>query len=75
MQRTVLKGGSREPLPPHEQSILNSLVYTALCTEEIFSVLNKVSVTARGDALYTALHWALTHGLVDDEEQEFTCDV
>lgn len=68
MQRIVLKGGPNEPLPPHEQSILNSLVYTALCTEEIFSVLNKVNVPARGNALYTALEWSINHGLVDDEQ-------
>lgn len=70
MPRTVLKVTPvSAPLPPHEQSILNSLVYTALCTEEIFSILNKVNVPQREAALENALHWALTHGLVDDEEQ------
>lgn len=69
MPRTVLKvNGNNEPLPPHEQSILNSLVFKALCTEEIFSILNKVSETKRHDALYIALKWSLTHSLVDDEE-------
>ena len=70
MPRTVLKVTPvSAPLPPHEQSILNSLVYTALCTEEIFSILNKVNVPQREAALEDALHWALTHSLVDDEEQ------
>lgn len=76
MPRTVLKMTPvSAPLPPHEQSILNSLVYTALCTEEIFSILNKVNVPEREEALRVALHWSLTRGLVDDEEQEITCDV
>ena len=70
MPRTVLKiNGSDEPLPPHEQSILNSLVFKALCTEEIFSILNKVSEPKRHDALNNALSWCITHGLVSDEEQ------
>lgn len=58
------------PLPPHEQSILNSLVFSALCKQEIFSILNKVNVPEREEALREALRWSLTHGLVDDEEQE-----
>ena len=71
MPRTVLKVTPvSAPLPPHEQSILNTLVFTALCTEEIFSILNKVNVPQREAALEDALHWALTHSLVDDEEQE-----
>ena len=69
MPRIILKYPDDDmPLPPHEQSILNSLVYRALCTEEIFSILNKVSETKRHDALYLALEWSLTHCLVDDEE-------
>lgn len=69
MPRTVLKvNGNNEPLPPHEQSILNSLVFKALCTEEIFSILNKVSETKRHDALHDAIGWCLTHDLVSDEE-------
>ena len=68
MPRTVLKVTPvSAPLPPHEQSILNSLVYTKLCDHEIFSILNKVSVPEREEALRVALHWSLTHGLVDDE--------
>ena len=68
MPRIVLKHTDDDmPLPPHEQSILNSLVYTRLCTEEIFSILNKVSEEKRHDALYIALEWSLTHNLVDDE--------
>ena len=59
---------SEAPLPPQEQSVLNTLVYSALCTEEIFSILNKVNEEQRGDALRIALDWSLTHCLVDDEE-------
>lgn len=70
MPRTVLKvTPETAPLPPHEQSILNSLVYTALCTEEIFSILGKVNVPEREAALQEALRWSLVHDLVDDEEQ------
>lgn len=68
MPRTVLKcTGKDMPLPPHEQSILNSLVYTALCTEEIFSILNKTSEEQRKEALYIALEWSVNHNLVDNE--------
>lgn len=70
MARIVLKATPETaPLPPHEQSILNSLVYTALCTEEIFSILNKVNVPEREAALQEALRWSLTHSLVDDEQE------
>ena len=66
--RVVLKTtGSKEPLPPHEQSILNTLVYKTLCTEEIFSILSKIGVIQREQAMRDALHWALTHDLVADE--------
>ena len=69
MPRIVLKNtGNDMPLPPHEQSILNTLVYSALCREDIFSILNKVNGEQRHDALYIALDWALTHCLVDDEQ-------
>lgn len=68
MPRTVLKVTiSKEPLPPHEQSILNGLVYTALCTEEIFSILSKVGVPQREQALRDALDWSFTHDLVTPE--------
>lgn len=70
MPRTVLKvTDSKEPLPPHEQSILNGLVYTALCTEEIFSILSKIGVPQREQALRDALHWSFTHDLVSDEDK------
>lgn len=69
MPRVVLKVGSNEPLPPHEQSILNSLVFTTLCNEEIFSILSKVDAPQREAALQEALRWSLVHGLVADEEQ------
>ena len=69
MPRTVLKlTPETAPLPPHEQSILNSLVFTALCTEEIFSVLNKTSEEQRKEALREALEWSINHCLVDDEQ-------
>lgn len=69
MPRIVLKAPSNdEPLPPHEQSILNTLVFSALCREDIFSILNKVDEQKRHDALYLALEWSLTHCLVDDEQ-------
>lgn len=69
MPRPVLKlSPETAPLPPHEQSILNSLVYSALCTEEIFSILNKTSEEQRKEALREALEWAINHGLVDDEQ-------
>lgn len=69
MPRIVLKTtGNPEPLPPHEQSVLNSLVFTALCTEEIFSILSKVEVPQREQALRDALDWSFTHDLVTPEE-------
>lgn len=69
MPRTVLKlTPETAPLPPHEQSILNTLVFTALCTEEIFSVLNKTSEEQRKEALREALEWGINHCLVDDEQ-------
>lgn len=69
MPRTVLKlSPETAPLPPHEQSILNSLVFTALCTEEIFSILNKTSEEQRKEALREALEWGINHCLVDNEQ-------
>lgn len=69
MPRTVLKlTPETAPLPPYEQSILNSLVFTALCTEEIFSILNKTSEEQRKEALREALEWGINYGLVDDEQ-------
>ena len=69
MPRTVLKATPvSAPLPPHEQSILNSLVYSKLCDPEIFSILNKTSEEQRKDALYIALEWSVNHSLVDDEQ-------
>lgn len=69
MPRTVLKlTPETAPLPPHEQSVLNSLVYSALCTEEIFSILNKTSEEQRKEALREALEWSINHSLVDDEQ-------
>lgn len=68
MPRIMLKGGSHEPLPPHEQSILNTLVFTALCKEEIFSVLSKVDAPQREAAMQEAIRWCLAHDLVTDEQ-------
>lgn len=68
MQRIVLKGGSHEPLPPHEQSLLNTLVFTALCNEEVMSILSKVDATQREAAMHGAINWCLIHGLVEDEQ-------
>lgn len=69
MPRTVLKlTPETAPLPPHEQSILNSLVFAALCTEEIFSILNKTSEEQRKEALREALEWGINHGLIDNEQ-------
>ena len=69
MPRIVLKlSPETAPLPPHEQSILNTLVFTALCTEEIFSILRKTSEEQRKEALREALEWSINHSLVDDEQ-------
>lgn len=66
---TILKvTDSHEPLPPHEQSLLNQLVYTKLCDPEIFSILNKVGEPQREAALQEALRWSLVHDLVADDE-------
>lgn len=70
MPRIVLKvTASKEPLPPHEQAVLNGLVFTALCTEEIFSILSKVEAPQREQALRDALDWSFTHNLVSNEEE------
>ena len=69
MPRIVLNlSPETAPLPPHEQSILNTLVFTALCTEEIFSILRKTSEEQRKEALREALEWSINHSLVDDEQ-------
>lgn len=69
MPRIVLKlTDSNEPLPPHEQSLLNQLVFTALCKEEIFSILSKVDAPQREAAMQEALRWSLVHDLVADEQ-------
>ena len=69
MPRIVLKcTGNDMPLPPHEQSILNTLVYSALCREDIFSILNEVDTPQREAALKLALEWSINHQLVDDEQ-------
>lgn len=68
MPRIILKHSASDmPLQSQDQAILNTLVFTALCTQEIFSMLNKVNVTRREDALQVALKEAFTRGLVDDE--------
>ena len=69
MPRIVLKGGSHEPLPPHEQSLLNTIVFRQLCNAEVFSLLSKVDKLQREAALQEALKWCLVHDLVADDEQ------
>lgn len=69
MARIVLKcHGSSEPLPPHEQSLLNQLVFRLLCNTEVFSLLSKVDKPQRESALQEALRWSLVHDLVADDD-------
>ena len=68
MPRVVLKcTGNAAELPPHEQSILNQLVFTKLCNEEIMSILSKVDAPQREAAMQEALRWSIAHDLVADE--------
>lgn len=68
MPRPILKTtGNKEPLPPHEQSLLNQLVFKRLCNDEIFSILSKVDTPQREAAMQEALRWSLVHDLVGDE--------
>ena len=65
---TILKvTDSHEPLPPHEQSLLNQLVFRLLCNEEVMSLLSKVDEPQREAALQEALRWSLVHDLVTDD--------
>lgn len=68
MPRIVLKGGSHEPLPPHEQSLLNTIVFRQLCNVEVFSLLSKVDAPQREAALQEALRWSIAHSLIADEQ-------
>lgn len=69
MPRIVLKcTGNAAELPPHEQSLLNQLVFTSLCNKEIFSILSKVDTPQREAAMQEALRWSLAHDLVSDEQ-------
>ena len=69
MPRIILKStGNNEPLPPHEQSLLNQLVFTRLCNKEIMSILSKVDTPQREAAMQEALRWSLVHDLVSDEQ-------
>jgi len=69
MPRIVLKAtGNDMPLPPHEQSLLNQLVFTRLCNEEIMSILSKVNAPQREAAMQEALRWSIVHNLVADED-------
>lgn len=69
MPRIVLKStGNREPLPPHEQSLLNQLVFKLLCNTEVFSLLSGVDAPQREAAMQEAMRWSLVHDLVADEE-------
>lgn len=68
MPRIVLKStGNKEPLPPHEQSLLNQLVFKLLCNTEVFSLLSKVDAPQREAAMQEALRWSLVHDLVADD--------
>lgn len=68
MPRIILKSvGNTEPLPPHEQSLLNTLVYKLLCNTEVFSLVSKVDKPQREAALQEALRWSLVHDLVADD--------
>lgn len=69
MPRIVLKStGNKEPLPPHEQSLLNQLVFKLLCNTEVFSLLSGVDAPQREAAMQEAMRWSLVHDLVADEE-------
>lgn len=69
MPRIVLKSvGNNEPLPPHEQSLLNQLVFRLLCNTEVFSLLSGVDAPQREAAMQEAMRWSLVHDLVADEE-------
>ena len=68
MPRIVLKSvGNNEPLPPHEQSLLNQLVFKLLCNTEVFSLLSGVDAPQREAAMQEALRWSLVHDLVADD--------
>lgn len=68
MPRIVLKAtGNSEPLPPHEQSLLNQLVFTLLCNKEVMSILSKVDTPQREAAMQEALRWSIVHDLVADD--------
>ena len=69
MPRIVLKSvGNNEPLPPHEQSLLNQLVFKLLCNTEVFSLLSGVDAPQREAAMQEAIRWSLVHDLVADEQ-------
>lgn len=54
-------------LSPHEQSILNAVVFTHLCNEEVYSLIKDLDKEARQDAVRLAMEWSLTHGLISDD--------
>lgn len=55
-------------LTSSEQSVLNSTVFTALCSQEIWSIIGKLTPEQRSDALQLAFEWSTTHGLCDDPD-------
>ena len=68
MPRIILKSvGNTDPLPPHEQSLLNTLVFKLLCNTEVFSLLQNIDKPQREAALQEALRWSLVHDLVADD--------
>ena len=54
-------------LSPYEQSILNAVVFTHLCNEEVYSLIKDLDKEARQDAMRLAMEWSLTHGLISDD--------
>ena len=68
MPRIILKSvGNNELLSPHEQSLLNTLVFKLLCNTEVFSLLSGVDAPQREAAMQEALRWSLVHDLVADD--------
>ena len=55
-------------LTPAQQSVLNSTVFTALCNEEIWSIIRPLKPEQRVEALRTAIDWSIAHSLCDDDD-------
>ncbi len=59
---------SNNELTSSEQSVLNSTVFTALCSQEIWSIIGKLTPEQRSDVLHLAFEWSITHSLCDDPD-------